>query len=213
MADFMAYFRELCRRRRSEPGEDLLSVLLNAEEDGEMLDREDVCATSVLLIAAGHETTTNLIGNGLLTLMRQPDALAKLRSEPSLLPAAIEELLRFDSPVQLLVRRAIEDLELGGERVRAGEVVYVAVGAANRDPEKFADADRLDFARTGNRHLAFGQGPHYCVGAPLARLEAQVALAGLLGRGKEIRLPEEAPAWRPNPALRGLAALSIRVVG
>jgi cytochrome P450 len=208
MADFMSYFRELCQVRRADPGDDLLSVLLQAEDGGSTLDRDDVCATSVLLIAAGHETTTNLIGNGLLALLRQPEALRRLRDDPTLFPAAVEELLRFDSPVQMVVRRAVDDIAVGGERIAAGEVFYALVGSANRDPERFANPDELNFTRSNNRHLAFGQGPHYCLGAPLARLEAQLALSALLARTKEIGLRGD-PPWRPNPALRGLSALAI----
>lgn len=208
MAEFMAYFRDLCQRRRQEPGDDLLTVLLQAEDGGETLDRDDVCATSVLLIAAGHETTTNLIGNGLLALLRQPKALATLRAMPSVDAAVIEELLRFDSPVQMVVRRATEELPLGETRIPAGAVVYFVIGSANRDPERFALPDQLDLGRANNRHLAFGQGPHYCVGAPLARLEAQEALSAILRRAGELRLGEE-PVWRPNPALRGLATLPV----
>jgi cytochrome P450 len=209
MADFMSYFRELCRQRRDDPGDDLLTVLLQAEDAGTTLDREDVCATSVLLIAAGHETTTNLIGNGLLALLRQPDALQRLREDSSLFPAAIEELLRFDSPVQMTVRRAVDEIEVGGERIAAGDVFYALVGSANRDAERFPNPDELSFTRPNNRHLAFGHGAHYCLGAPLARLEAQLALSALLDRTGEIRLREDPPPWRPNPALRGLASLAV----
>jgi cytochrome P450 len=209
MAEFLGYFRELCQQRRGDPGDDLLTVLLQAEDGGTTLDRDDVCATSVLLIAAGHETTTNLIGNGLLALLRQPEALQRLREDPALFPAAVEELLRFDSPVQMVVRRAIDHIAVGGERIAAGDIFYALVGSANRDPERFANPDELDFTRPNNRHLAFGHGPHYCLGAPLARLEAQFALSALLARTKEIRLREDPPPWRPNPALRGLRALAI----
>ena len=209
MNEFMGYFRDLSAQRRVEPKDDLLTALVQAEDKGDSLDRDDICATSVLLITAGHETTTNLIGNGTLALLRDPTALARLRAEPSLLASAIEELLRFDSPVQISARRAKEDFEIGGDRIVAGEVVYLVLGAANRDPLRFEEPDRLDLGRSTNRHLAFGQGPHYCIGAALARMEAQAALGTLLFRFPEIRLVGEEPRFRPNPTLRGLESLVV----
>jgi cytochrome P450 len=208
-AEYMEYFRGLSARRRAKPGDDLLSALLLAENDEEALTRDAVCATAVLLITAGHETTTNLIGNGLLGLLRQPDAIGLLQRNPELWPGAVEELLRFDSPVQLIARRAGVDMQLDQHTIAADDVVFLFTGGANRDPERFVDPDRIDVTRTKNRHLSFGQGPHYCIGAALARLEAQVALSTLLARFGGLRLLDSTPEWLPNPALRGLARLPI----
>jgi cytochrome P450 len=211
MSEFMGYFRELAAKRRVQPCDDLLTALVQAEEAGDTLDRDDLSATCVLLITAGHETTTNLIGNGALALLRDAGALARLRADPALLPSAVEELLRYDSPAQLSARRATEDLEIAGDRIAAGELVYLALGAANRDPQRFDDPDRLDLARPNNRHVAFGQGPHYCVGAALARMEALAALRTLLARFPAMRLAGEAPRFRANPALRGLESLIVEL--
>jgi cytochrome P450 len=197
--------------RAENPGDDLLSALLRAETGEGMLDRDAVCATAVLLITAGHETTTNLIGNGLLALLRQPEALAQLRADEALWPSAIEELLRFDSPVQFIVRKAGADMRLGDQLIAADDVLYLVTGAANRDPLRFSDPDRLDFARPKNRHLSFGQGPHYCIGAALARLEARVALAALLERADEMEAIHARPQWVQNPGLRGLASFPLKL--
>jgi cytochrome P450 len=210
LADYMRYFRELSVVRAANPGNDLLSALLRAETEHGALDREAVCANAVLLITAGHETTTNLIGNGLLALLRQPEAFEQLQRSPELWPAAIEELLRYDSPVQFIVRRAAADLRVGDQRIAADDVVFLLTGAANRDPNRFADPDRLDFARPKNRHLSFGQGPHYCIGAALARSEAQLALSALMARARDMELVDAMPHWTPNPSLRGMATMPLR---
>jgi cytochrome P450 len=210
LGDYTRYFRELCLVRAENPGDDLLSALLRAETGDGMLDRHAVCATAVLLITAGHETTTNLIGNGLLALLRQPAAIERLRGNPALWPNAIEELLRFDSPVQFIVRRAGADMIVGDHRIEPDDVLYLVTGAANRDPRRFSNPDRLDFARSKNRHLSFGQGPHYCIGAALARLEAQVALSALLERADEMEAVHARPQWVKNPGLRGLATFPLK---
>jgi cytochrome P450 len=166
-------------------------------------------ATCILLYVAGHETTVNLIGNGLLALLRHPAEWRRLREDPALLPGAIEELLRYDGPVQRVGRIAASDAEVGGVGIPAGSLVVGLLGAANRDPAQFAEPDRLDVTRGEPRHLAFGTGIHYCLGAPLARLEAQVAIGTLLRRFPAPALDVERPVWRPSSTLRGLEALPV----
>jgi len=209
------YIAEIAEARRSAPHDDLISGLVAAEAQGERLSEEEVVATSLLLLIAGHETTANLIGNGVLALLRHPGQLERLKQEPGIVRTAVEELLRFDSPVQSVGRAAVEDVELAGEVIRRGDLVVVCNGAANRDPARFADPDRLDLARHPNRHLAFGVGIHSCVGAPLARLEGQIAIPGLFARFPEIRLASERVVWRQGGpgdiTLRGLAALPLEV--
>jgi cytochrome P450 len=204
--EFGDYFRELAARRRTEPGDDLLSGLVAIEE----LSEEDLLATCVLLLVAGHETTVNLIANGALALLRSPDQLAWFRDHPESAPAAVEELLRFDPPVQLSARVALRDAEVAGQHVGAGEPVLLLLSAANRDPAVFTDPDRLDLTRwcaEAPRHLAFGQGIHFCLGAPLARIEGQVALTALMRRDIELR--PEPLRYKANLILRGLAELPV----
>jgi cytochrome P450 len=203
------YFRGLVAERRRAPGEDLLSGLVAAREQGDRLSADELLATCVLLFFAGHETTVNLIGNGTLALLRHPDQLARLRADPELGPRAVEELLRYDGPVQRIGRTLLADAEVGGRALPAGTTVLALVGAANRDPAAFDDPERLDVARADNRHLAFSAGAHYCVGAPLARLEAQLAITTLLRRLPGLRLETEAPSWRPMAVLRGLRSLPV----
>jgi cytochrome P450 len=205
------YFRQLVDARRQQPRDDLLSALVAAEEGGLRLSEEELLATCVLLFFAGHETTVNLIGNGMFALLRHPDQLATLRAEPALIGSAIEELLRYDGPVQRTGRVALADVEIGGSVIRRGERVSVLLGAANRDPDRFAEPDRLDIARGDNHHLAFGGGIHYCLGAPLARVEAQVAIETLLRRLPGLGLRTDTPTWRDNLVLRGLTALPLAV--
>jgi hypothetical protein len=207
--DMVDYFRRLAEARRRQPGPDLLSGLVEAEEAGDRLTERELLATCVLLYVAGHETTVNLIGNGLLALLRHPEERRRLRDNPALVSGAIEELLRFDGPVQRTGRMATCDAEIGGVAIPAGSLVLGFLGAANRDPAHFAEPDRLDVARDEPRHLAFGSGIHYCLGAPLARLEAQVAIGTLLGRFPGLTLAVERPAWRPSSTLRGLEALPV----
>jgi cytochrome P450 len=204
------YFRGLIAARRRTTGSDLLSALIAAEEAGDRLTEDELLATCVLLFFAGHETTVNLIGNGTLALLRHPDQLQRLHAKPALIGNAVEELLRYDSPVQRTGRVASEDLEFNGIFLRRGDRVNMLVGAANRDPAQFADPDRLDITRpNAAQHLSFAAGIHYCVGAPLARLEAQLAIAALLRRAPTLRLVDERPTWRSTFVLRGLQSLQV----
>jgi cytochrome P450 len=207
---FDAYFRPLFAERRAHPTDDLLSALVAAEEAGDRLSEEELLATCILLLVAGHETTMNLIGNGMLALLRHPDQLERLRADPSLVPNAIEEMLRYDGTVQMTGRTATADTEIGGETIRKGEISILLVGSANRDPGRYDEPERLDVTRTNIRHLAFGAGAHYCLGAPLARVEAQIAFTELLRRlPPTLRLATEQPEWRDNILLRGLKALPL----
>ncbi|MBI1784789.1 cytochrome P450 [Candidatus Sumerlaeota bacterium] len=203
------YFRGLIAARRAEPRDDILSALIAAEEDGDKLSAEELLTNAIGLVFAGHETTTNLIGNGILTLLKFPEALEELRLHPERIAPAVEELLRYDGPVGAIVRIARRDAEIGGKTVRRGERVFVMLNAANRDPEQFADPDRLDFGRKENAHLTFGYGVHYCLGAPLARLEGQLALEALLSAFPSFRLGGEPLCWRDSLVLRGVERLPI----
>jgi hypothetical protein len=211
-ANMMAqmYFQQLFDLRRKTPGDDLITQLLQAEEDGSKLTNEELTANIILLFGAGHETTVNLIGNGLLALHRNPDQLALLKSNPSLITNAIEEFLRYDSSVQMTGRVALEDIEdLGGKKIPKGESVLCLLGSANRDPAVYPDRpDRLDITRPNVRPLSFGGGIHFCLGAQLARIEAEVAISSLLRRLPELKLDDaENPQWRPTFVLRGLKQL------
>jgi hypothetical protein len=202
------YFDTLFERRRREPGDDLTTLLVQAEEAGDRLTQEELRANVSLLFAAGHETTSNLIGNGLLALHRHPDQWAALVADPSLAANAVEELLRFDSSVQMTGRSAVEDVELGGQAIGKGENIVCLLGAANRDPAVYDEPDRLDIRRQNVRPLSFGGGIHHCLGAQLARLEGELAFRALATRLPDLRLPEiDAPSWRPNFTLRGLTTL------
>ena len=203
------YFRGLLPERRLHPRADLLSQLLAAEEQGDKLSEDELIATCVLIFIAGHETTVNLIANGLLALLRHPDQLERVRSDPALIAGAVEELLRYDSPVQRTARVATEELEIGGKTIPKHALVVAAIGAANRDPEQFADPDRFDIARQDNHHLAFGFGIHFCLGAPLARIEAQIAIETLLRRMPRLALATHTPEWRKSSTLRGLTLLPV----
>lgn len=206
------YLRRLFAARRAEPRDDLITALVQAEEAGDRLDEDELLGMVFLLLAAGHETTVNLIGSAALALIQHPDQAAALRADSSLIKSAVEELARFTSPVEMATERyAREDLELHGVRIRRGEMVLGVIGGANRDPAHFADPDALDLAREPNRHLAFGMGAHYCLGAPLARLETQVAIGTLVQRAPNLRLavPAEALRWRRHAFLRGLRELPL----
>jgi pimeloyl-[acyl-carrier protein] synthase len=205
-----AYFREFIQARRKDPRDDLMSGLIAAHERDDALSEIELVATAILLLGAGHETTTNLIGNGLLALLRDAPERARLRREPGLAKSAAEELVRYDSPVQLTSRIPTRDVTLRGQQIAAGIEVNLVLGAANRDPLAFPEADRLDLARVDNRHVAFGHGPHFCLGAPLARLEAQVAFSRLVERFPSLSSASEEVSWRPGLVLRGLTALPVR---
>ena len=207
--ELTAYLRQIVAARRRTPRDDIISALLVAEDGGERLSEQELLATCVLLLLAGHETTVNLIGNGTLALLTHLDQWDRLRQEPSFIPGAIEELLRYESPVQMTFRNAFADVELGGKTIRRGDLVGLVLGAANRDPAHYPNPDRLDVARTVGRAATFGMGIHFCLGAGLARLEGEVAFEALLLRMPELRLAMDAPEWRPDVALRGLKALPV----
>jgi len=209
LRELRAYFAGIVAQRRVEPRDDLISALVKAQQEGDHLNEAELLANAVLLLNAGHETTTNLIGNGTLALLRHPDQLGRLREDPTRIPTAVEELLRYDSPVQFTSRVLKADLTLGGKQLRAGQTVLLLLGAANRDPAQFPDPDRLDVGRADNKHLAFGLGSHFCLGAPLARLEGRIVFETLLRRLPGLRLAGPAPVYRPNFNLRGLEALEV----
>jgi cytochrome P450 len=204
-----AYLAEIIAARRREPQDDLISAMIHAQEESDALTDAELLATSNLLLLAGHETTTNLIGNGMLALLREPDEWRRLCADPALLPSAVEELLRFDGPVQATVRVTLEDVTIGDRKLPQGALVLVNIGAANHDPEIFENPDELDIARDPNPHLAFGFGTHFCLGAPLARLEATLAFEALIQRFPNLTLVDDRPEYRPNPILRGLRRLEL----
>jgi cytochrome P450 len=206
---FTAYLVPLFEQRRRAPQADLISALVAAEEAGDRLGADELLTTIVLLLVAGHETTMNLIGNGLLALLRHPDQLALLRSRPDLTASAVEELLRYDSPVRRTIRVALDDAVVDGQQVRAGERVVAMLDAANHDPTVFDSPDTLDITRDARRHVAFGAGAHYCLGASLARVEAQIALAALIAL-PSLELAIDEPRWRPLQALHALETLPIQ---
>ncbi len=204
-----AYFRAAIREQERLPREGLIHSLMTAEVDGTRLSEEEVIANTIVTMVGGQETTTNLIGNGMLTLLRHPAALAQLRDEPSIIESAVEELLRYESPSQHTARIAPEDCELGGKRIRKRDAVMAVMAAGNRDPARFADPDRIDLRRPDNRHLAFGWAAHFCFGAPLARMEGQIAFSVLARRLRELSLAPQNLVWRENLGLRGLKALQV----
>jgi len=207
--EMTAYFRDAIAELRGRPREGLIHSLMTAQVDGDRLSDEEVIANCIVTMVGGQETTTNLIGNGLLALLRHPEELARLRGDPSLTPSAVEELLRYESPSQHTARMAPSDRELGGKEIRKRQAVIAVMGAANRDPERFPDPDRLDLSRPSNRHVAFGWAAHFCFGAPLARLEGQIAFDTLLRRLPGLRREEGPLVWRENLGLRGLTALAV----
>jgi cytochrome P450 len=207
--EFMEYFRRHIRARRNEPKDDILQMMINAEEQGDTLSEDELLGNCILLLAAGHFTTTHLIGNGLLALLRDPEQWQLLSRRPELIPVAVPELLRFDSPVQFAERIAKEDLQIGGKQVEAGQSITFALGAANHDPEQFSEPDLLKVDREENRHLAFGQGIHFCLGAPLARLEAEVVFTSLVQRLHEPQLATEQIERTPGFVFRNVRALPI----
>src|SRR5262252_887425 len=204
------YFRELIAQRRTSPRGDLLSALIAAEEAGDKLNEEELLATCILILIAGHETTVNLIGNGVLALLRHPAELSRLRTTPGLITSAVEELLRYDGPVQRTARVASADATIGGHTIRQGEMVMPFIGAADRDPAQFPEPDRLDLSRADNRHIAFGWGIHFCLGAPLARVEGQIAIDTLVRRLPRLALATEHAEYRQSLTLRGLKTLPVK---
>ncbi|HEY1975284.1 MAG TPA: cytochrome P450 [Candidatus Baltobacteraceae bacterium] len=203
------YFHNAVREQRKRPRPGLVHSLLSSEVDGDRLSDDEIVANCIVTMVGGQETTTNLIGNGLLTLLRNPEQLERLRREPQLVKAAVEELLRYESPSQLTARLAPRDVTLGGKQMRKRDAVIAVMAAGNRDPERFPEPDRVDFDRTDNRHLAFGWAAHFCFGAPLARLEGQIAFETLLRRFSTLTSTCEKPVWRQNLGLRGLTTLPI----
>jgi cytochrome P450 len=205
------YFTRVIAERRAEPREDLISGLVAAEEQGQVLSVDEILGTAALLLVAGNETTTHLIGNGMLALFRHREEMARLRADPSLLPSAVDELLRYTGPVLTTRRVAKTDVEVGGQKIARGEVVVATVAAANRDPRKFADPDRLDVGRHAADHVAFGDGIHFCLGAPLARAEGEIAIGSLLRRFPRLRLLDADPEWGGTFAIRGVTSLHVGV--
>jgi cytochrome P450 len=207
--EMVAYFRSAIADLRIHPREGLVYSLMTAEVEHDRLTDDEVVANSIIVMVGGQETTTTLIGNGLLTLLRNPGQLQQLKSDPALMPSAVEELLRYESPVQQTARLAPQDLELGGKRIRKRQAVVAVLAAANRDPERFPNPDSLDLSRQDNRHVAFGWGAHFCLGAALARVEAQIAFEMLLRRFPDMTLDSTPPTWRCNLDLRGLESLQV----
>jgi cytochrome P450 len=210
--EFIAYLDALFARRRAAPADDLVSALVRAEDEGDHLSENELYSMVVLLIVAGHETTVSLITNAVHALLSHPEQLAALQAEPVLLATAVEELLRFDSPVERTITRwAAADVELGGRTIARGDLVIAVVGSANRDETQFPHASELDLKRADNKHVGFGRGPHYCLGAPLARVETEIALETLLRRLPNLRLAITAEDlyWRPIPLFRSLASLPV----
>jgi cytochrome P450 len=204
-----AYFLGIIDQRRREPQDDLISGLVAAEEAGDKLSQAELLAMLRLLLVAGNETTTKLIGNGMLALLRNPEQLEVLRQSPDLMPSAIEELLRYDAPVQLDVRVALEDVEFDGRHVNKGQGIMVLLGSANRDPEVFSEPDRLDLTRQEANHISFGRGIHHCLGASLARLEGRLTFEAIMERFADIRMQTDRPVFRDNIILRGLEVLPV----
>lgn len=208
---FADYFEQLLADRRAHPRDDLLTAMIAAEDRGERLTEQELLAMCILLLIAGHETTVNLISNGMLALLRHRDQLERFTESPGLIRSATEEFLRFDSPVQFLGRTLMEDVEIGDRHVRKGEQVVPVIGAANRDPAQFSEPDTLDIGRPDNRHLSFGGGIHFCMGAPLARAEGQIAIAELVARFPKLELATETFERRETVTLRGLKSLPVSV--
>ena len=207
--EFSEYLRQLSRERRARPGDDLISALAEVLDGGDTLTEDELIGTCVLLLNAGHEATVNVTTIGWWSLFRNPDELARLRADPSLLPTAVEELMRFDTPLQMFERWALEPIEILGVKVPRGAELGLLFGSANHDPAVFDDPGRLDLGRVPNPHLSFGAGIHFCLGAPLARIELQTSFATLLRRLPRMELAEE-PRWKPNYVIRGLEGLRVR---
>lgn len=207
----MAYFRTIVEDRRRAPQDDFVSLLVSAEEHGVGLSDEEMLAQCTLFLVAGHETTRNMIGNGLLTLLRHPDQLTLLYNQPTLIRRALDEIVRYESPVQAVARVAAEDFELYGQSIKRGQTVLLMIGAGNRDPQHFSDPQRFDITRDEGRPLSFGYGPHICIGMALAYLESEIALGKLLERLPNMELVDQTPQWIPSFLLRGLTQLPVRI--
>jgi len=207
--EMTAYFRDAVRQQKEHPREGLIQAFLTAEIDGDRFTEEEIIANLIVTMVGGQETTTNLIGNGLLTLLRYPHELQKLREDLSLIPSAVEEMLRYESPSQHTARMAPSEREIGGKLIAKRQAVIAVMAAANRDPERFPDPDRFDINRQDNRHLAFGYAAHFCFGAPLARIEGQLAFGAILRRFPFLRLETDKPVWRTNLGLRGVTSLTV----
>jgi cytochrome P450 len=205
------YFRELIAERRASPSDTFLSYLIEAQGEGGRLTNEELLATTVLLFFAGHETTVNLLGNGMYWLTQYPDQWELTVENPDLVDGLVEEMLRFDTPVQRVTRIALQDTEIAGVKLKEGDVLRILLGSANRDETRFVDADRFVIDRTDQRHLAFSSGAHFCLGASLARMEARIAMAALAARAPKIRIANSQVIWRPNRLLRGLESLQVSV--
>jgi cytochrome P450 len=203
------FFRKTVAERRRNKGNDLISLLIDIEEDGEVLTEEELYAQCIALLFAGHETTRNLIGNGMYTLMQHPDETAELRENPEMIRSAVEELLRYESPVQFTARVLKEDIEICGQRIPKRWSILCMLGAANRDPKQFKEPNQLNLKRLNNQHLAFSAGPHFCIGSQLARLEGQIAIRSLVQRFPKMKLTGPRPEWAPTFGLRGLKSLSV----
>ncbi len=205
----LAYFKELVGRVRSQPDDTIMSALVEAESAGGRLDEEELLANAILLLMNGHETTTDTIGNGVLALLQNPDQLKKLQAHPDLIVSATEEMMRYDGAVQLRGVGAAQKVTIGGKDIASGQTVYMVIGASNRDAEQFAEADRFDIERSPNRHLEFGNGIHFCIGAALARAETQIAISSLLARCPDLELGSDQLEWKSIPVFRGLKSLPI----
>lgn len=212
LISLMEYFRALLPERRAHKGDDLVSLLLRVEEEGEVLTEEELLAQCTLLLVAGHETTRNLLGNGLLALLQNPDQLATLKQNPSLMPLAVRELARYDSPVQFSGRAVTEDFSWHGQSITKGQTVILLLASANHDPEKFSQPEKLEISRDEGMPLSFGHGAHFCIGASLAYTEAEIAFTKLFERTSTLKMLDDAPAWRANLSFRGLSRLRIEPI-
>jgi hypothetical protein len=209
LTELTDYVKELSAARRKQPREDLLTALVAAVEGGKQLTQEELVANVIILLSAGHETTSNLIGNGLLALLKNPEQMQKLRDQPNLMTSAVEEMMRYDNPVQIAYRSAAEDVEIDGRYIRKGQLVNSILAAGNRDPERFSEPDRFDITREEGRHLGFGLGIHFCLGAPLVRLEAQIAFTEMLRRFPNLYRATENLDWQEHPIFRGVKSLPV----
>jgi cytochrome P450 len=209
LGELTKYIIELSDDHRRQPRKDLLNGLVEAVEGGKQLTQEELVANIIILLSAGHETTSNLIGNGLLALLRNPDQMQKLHNHPSLIASAVEEMMRYDNPVQISYRSAAADVEIAGNWIRKGQLVNSILGAGNRDPEHYSEPDRFDITRDEGKHLGLGLGIHFCLGAPLLRLEAQIAFTSILHRFPEMQLATENLEWQEHPIFRGVKSLPV----